>query len=132
MKENKNIDLGETPLNWIKKNSKIFLDQNIPPDVKTKMNEDGYKNVFDVVSLGYIGARDSKLLSMVKERRMILVTFDRKFHKQAFKYNSKMSILIKHKAIDGKPAYISTKTIKNRIQCYLNDNFKEILEYIMN
>ncbi len=112
MKDTKQIDLVETPLSWIKKNSKIFLDQNIPPDVKIKMNEDGYLNVFDVVSIGYVGARDSKLLRMIKERRMILVTFDKKFHKQAYKYNSKMSILMKHKSIDDRPAFISTKTIK--------------------
>jgi len=82
------------PLVWIKENSHIFLDQNMPKRVTKCMRDIGYKKVSDVFTMDYVGSNDGKLLRRIVEDKMILVTHDYKFWKMALKYNKKMAILI--------------------------------------
>lgn len=118
------------PLQWIKENAKIFLDQNIHCSIFEMLKKDGYKQIYNVFSINYVGANDGKLLNIIRDKDMILVTFDKKFNKMALKYDKKISILVKHETKDGRTTeFIGNKTIKNRIQNTLIHNFSLIKEY---
>ena len=118
------------PLVWIKENARIFFDQNIPLPIFKMFKGYGYKNISNVYLINYVGENDGKLLKLIQEKKMILVTFDKKFHKMAVKYNKGASILVKRETTDGRVSeFISDLTIKKRIQNTLIHNFKQIKSF---
>jgi predicted nuclease of predicted toxin-antitoxin system len=118
------------PLIWIKENARLFLDQNIPIKIFKMLKEQGYKNISNVYLINYIGVNDGKLLKLIQEQKFILITFDKKFHKMAVKYNKGASILVKRETTDGRVSeFISDLTIKKRIQNTLIHNFKQIKSF---
>jgi len=108
------------PLHWLKENVHIFIDQNIKQKVHYCLLTRGFQKVSDVYSIGHVGANDGKLLNLIKENKMILVTFDKHFYKQAMKYNNKMAFLLR-----CKPNHeFSALTIARKIDQYLIHNWK--------
>jgi len=114
--------MSNKDLDWMKENVKIFLDQNINSNVKNILEEKGWKNVFTVYKIGWAGANDGKLLRLILDKKMILVTHDKRFNKMAVKYNSSMCILIKG-------IVKSPKSIVGTIQDSLIHDLKKIREY---
>jgi predicted nuclease of predicted toxin-antitoxin system len=114
--------MSNKDLDWMKENVKIFLDQNINNNVKSILEEKGWKNVFTVYDLGYKGANDGKLLRLILEKKMILVTHDKRFYKMSLKYHNEMCILIKG-------IVKSSKSIVGITQNSFIHNFTKIKEY---
>jgi predicted nuclease of predicted toxin-antitoxin system len=108
------------------KNVRIFLDQNIPSKVAIELFTKGYDNVFTVYHLGYAGANDGKLLKLIKDKNLLLVTYDKKFHKMAIKYHSGMSILLHNNLTEGRYGF---RTIANHIDLAVQKNTKQCREY---
>ena len=82
----------EDPLDWIKKNCQIFLDEMISPKVKNVMKQRGYKKVYSIDDVQLRGKNDGWVMNCAKENRYILVTFDKHLHKQTYKYDDGMTI----------------------------------------
>lgn len=108
---------------WIKSNVTIFLDQNIQVSLTQTLRDLGY-DVEDVYSIGYKGANDGKLLKILRDRKYILVTYDRKFYRMTIKYN-KMAILI-HTTQENK---FRGKSIIGIIVNELHSNLKLLEDY---
>jgi len=117
---------------WIRANANLFLDQNITigyPNMLRLFMERGYKKIATVSTFGYDGANDGKLLGVIKEKKMILITFDKKFSKMANKYHNRMCILCKHQSIAGPGNLYSGRTVFKKIQENLILNYAQIKRY---
>lgn len=117
--------MGSENLDWIKENVKIFIDQNICEKAKESLLLKGYKNVVTVKDIGYIGANDGKILRIIKDNKMVLLTFDKKFHKQACKYNEGMSVLL----TTTPTSPIRERKIANRAEQTMFKKYKELRKY---
>lgn len=115
----------EEPLYWLKENANLFLDQNVKFKVRNLLITRGFNQVHSVHSMNYTGANDGKLLMLLKKRRMILITFDKHFHKQSLKYNEGMSVLL------TKPNLYLESTLSKHIEQNLIHKFKKIREYYL-
>jgi len=111
---------------WIKDSARIFIDQNLKQNIRDWLIKRGYKNVYSVCSINYAGANDGKLLKIIKDRKLILVTKDKHFYKACLKYNQNMGILIGRSQTGTE---YGIKSIINQIQTYLLKNFKAVQSY---
>lgn len=110
-------------VDWVKENVTIFLDENIPfRHLQTLINL-GYK-VENVYTLDYKGANDGQILDLIKEKKMILVTYDKKFYKMAMKYN-KFAILITNPPGN----MVRVRSIISIIKLNLYSNIKVLQDY---
>ena len=110
--------------NWLKENCKFFLDENIKSCAFEELKKQGFK-VESTSSIGYSGANDGKLLTIIKERKEILVTFDKRFSKMSKKYN-KLSILLVRNFPNQ---FIGGKQVVKEIKRFIDINYKKIREY---
>ena len=120
-------------LDWIKENAPLFFDQNINmhSNLIAIFEKKGYKKINSVLSFNYIGANDGKLLSLIKEKGLILITFDKKFYKMAIKYNSGMSILVRKYDLSERPNdNIGNSYLFRIIQNQLLTEFKAIKSFV--
>lgn len=107
-------------LDVLKENAKVFFDQNMGSAVVYELRKRGWKNVSGVFDVGYKGANDGKLLKILKEWKMILITHDKKFAKMQNKYNNEMSLLL-----EVPKTYTSPRTVALRVEQALLLKFKD-------
>lgn len=103
----------------------IFLDENIRSAVRDLFIKEGFKNVDSVSNMKLKGISDGKILNLLKEKKMILITCDYKFAKMANKFGCFAVFIDRGEHND----FIGNRTIVNRTKCYLNKNLKAIKEY---
>lgn len=115
-----------TQLDWIKENAKIFIDQNIPQRLRDRFRKEGYKDVIGVFDIGYVGANDGKLLKLIKEKKYILITFDKHFYKASLKYHNGMAYLAPKNQDNTQ---YGLHTLFKRSQNHFIHNYKKLKEF---
>ena|SRR3990167_9141852 len=72
--------VGKISLGLLKRQVHIFIDQCVGiGELRDYLKNDGFLSVDDVKSINHVGASDDKLLKMIIENKMILVTYDKDF-----------------------------------------------------
>jgi len=108
---------------YLKENVILFIDQNIPQNFRNNFICKGYK-CESVQSIGYIGANDGKLLKVLRERKFILITYDKHFYKMAMKYN-KFAVLIRRTEDNN----VRGTSIIGIVIDNLHKDYKKVREY---